>query len=49
MPQIIIIVRDAIDDGIIRSENPRKFRKKIKELKGKELEDYIHNLWDKVP
>lgn len=48
MPNIIRIVRDAIADGLIRSESLRRFNKKVKTLKGKDLEDYIQKLWDEV-
>jgi hypothetical protein len=46
--EIIRIVRDAIQDGLIRTERLRTFNKKIKTLKGSELEDYLQNLWDQV-
>lgn len=46
--EIIRIVRDAIQDGLIRTERLRTFNKKIKTLKGAELESYIQNLWDQV-
>ncbi|MCW2286658.1 hypothetical protein M2323_004700 [Rhodoblastus acidophilus] len=48
MPQIIRIVRDAIADGLVRTESLRRFNKKVKTLKGKELEDYVQKLWDEV-
>lgn len=48
MPEIIKIVRDAIDDGLIRSEKSKVFRAKVKKLKGRELEDYIQKLWDEL-
>lgn len=48
MPEIIRIVRDAIADGLIRSENLRRFNRNMKRLKGKEKEDYLQKLWDEV-
>jgi hypothetical protein len=48
MPELIRIVRDAIQDGLIRSERIRTFNYKIKTLKGRELEDYIQRLWDEL-
>lgn len=46
--EIIRIVRDAIQDGLIRTERLRTFNKKLKTLRGNELDDYIQNLWDQV-
>jgi hypothetical protein len=48
MPEIIRIVRDAIQDRLIKTERLKTFDKKMKTLKGPELEDYIQNLWDQV-
>jgi hypothetical protein len=48
MPQIKRIVRDAIQDGLIKSETLREFDRKVKTLKGNQLEDYIQELWDKL-
>jgi hypothetical protein len=48
MPEIIRIVRDAIIDGLIKSETLKRFNHQVKTLKGAELEDYIQNLWDQV-
>ena len=48
MPQIIRIVRDAIQDGLIRSEPLASFNEKVKTLKGKDLENYIQKLWDEL-
>lgn len=46
MPEIIRIVRDAIQDGLLRSERIRTFNYKVNNLKGNALEDYIQGLWD---
>jgi hypothetical protein len=48
MSEIIVIVRDAIIDGLIKSETIGNYKKKIKALKGKELEDYLQRLWDEL-
>lgn len=48
MPQIKRIVRDAIQDGLIRSVSLREFDHKVKTLTGAALEDYIQNLWDEL-
>lgn len=46
--EIIRIVRDALSDGLIRGDSVANFNRKVKTLKGKELEDYLQRLWDKV-
>lgn len=48
MPQIRRIVRDAIQDGLIRSTTVREFDAMVKRLKGKELENYLQRLWDEL-
>lgn len=48
MPQIKRIVRDAIQDGLIRSENLREYDRKVKSLSGPELDAYIQTLWDRL-
>lgn len=48
MPNIIRIVRDAIKDGLIKTEKLGRFNHQVKTLKGSELEDYIQKLWDEV-
>jgi hypothetical protein len=48
MPQIKRIVRDAIQDGLIRTENLKTFDRKVKTLKGAQLEDYLQKLWDEL-
>ena len=48
MPQIKRIVRDAIQDGLIRSVSLREYDHKVRTLTGKELEDYIQKLWDEL-
>ena len=48
LPQIKQIVRDAIADGLIKSETKETFDQKVKRLKGKELENYLQDLWDKL-
>jgi hypothetical protein len=48
MPQIKRIVRDAIQDGLIKSESLREFDRKVKTLTGTQLEDYLQELWDKL-
>ena len=48
MPQIRRIVRDAIKDGLIRSEKLQMFDEKVKSLKGNQLEDYLQKLWDEL-
>jgi hypothetical protein len=52
MNEIIVIVRDAIIDGLIKSETIGNYKRTVKRLKkeGKqaELEDYIQKLWDEL-
>ena len=48
MPQIKRIVRDAIQDGLIRSTTVRDFDATVKRLKGKDLENYLQRLWDEL-
>lgn len=48
LPQIRRIVRDAIADGLIRSERLSSFDQKTKTLKGPELEAYLQRLWDEL-
>lgn len=48
LPQIKRIVRDAIQDGLIRSERLAVFDQKVRTLKGKELEEYLQKLWDEL-
>jgi hypothetical protein len=48
LPQIKRIVRDAIQDGLIRSERLRDYDQKVATLKGADLEDYIQKLWDEL-
>ena len=48
MPQIKRIVRDAIKDGLIKSERLQDFDHKVKNLKGAELEAYLQRLWDEL-
>lgn len=48
MPEIRRIVRDAIADGLIRSERLSDFNQKVKTLKGRELEEYLQRLWDEL-
>lgn len=48
MPAIKRIVRDAIQDGLIRSTSIREFDSTVKRLTGKELENYIQKLWDEL-
>ncbi|CAB4124455.1 hypothetical protein UFOVP63_2 [uncultured Caudovirales phage] len=48
LPQIRRIVRDAIQDGLIRSETLRDFDRTVAALKGKALEDYLQRLWDEL-
>jgi len=48
MPQIRRIVRDAIKDGLLRSEKLQVFDEKVKSLKGNQLEEYLQKLWDEL-
>lgn len=48
LPQIKRIVRDAIQDGLIRSERLAVFDQKVKTLKGRDLEEYLQKLWDEL-
>ena len=48
LPEIQRIVRDAIADGLIRSERLSSFNQKVKTLKGAELEAYLQKLWDEL-
>ena len=48
MVQIKRIVRDAIQDGLIRSVRLKEFDHKVKTLTGPALEDYIQKLWDEL-
>jgi hypothetical protein len=46
MPEIKTIVRDAIKDRLIQSEDIKTFDEKVRTLKGADLEEYLQNLWD---
>ena len=48
LPQIKQIVRDAISDGLIKSETVTTFDQKVRLMRGKELETYLQDLWDKL-
>lgn len=48
MGDIVGIVRDAIEAGLIKSESLYDFDATIQELSGSELEDYLQNLWDNL-
>jgi len=48
MPQIKRIVRDAIQDGLIRSVSLKEYDHKVRMLSGKDLEAYIQKLWDEL-
>ena len=48
LPQIRRIVRDAIQDGLIKSERLSDFDEKVRTLKGRALEDYLQKLWDEL-
>lgn len=48
MPQIKRIVRDAIQDGLIRSVTLKEYDHKVRTLTGKDLENYIQKLWDEL-
>lgn len=48
-PEIVKILRDGIQDGLIRGIKLRHFDKAIKTKKGPELEDYLQELWDRYP
>lgn len=48
MPAIKRIVRDAIQDGLIRSTTLKEYDRKVKTLKEKDLENYIQKLWDEL-
>lgn len=48
LPQIKQIVRDAIVDGLLKSETKEAYDQKVKELQGPELEAYLQRLWDEV-
>ena len=46
LPEIKTIVRDAIRDRLIQSEDIKTFDEKVRTLKGADLEEYLQNLWD---
>lgn len=48
LPEIKKIVRDAIADGLLRSERLSDFDQKVKTLRGAELEEYLQQLWDEL-
>lgn len=48
LPEIRQIVRDAIADRLIRSETLTEFNRKVRVLKGRELEEYLQRLWDEL-
>jgi hypothetical protein len=47
LPEIKAIIRDAIQDGLIRGVRLKTFMKRCETLKGPELEDYLQKLWDR--
>lgn len=48
MRNIVLIVRDAIKDGLIKSETLKRFNHTVTTLKGTELEEYLQKLWDEL-
>lgn len=44
--EVIQIVREAIEAGLITSETVEEFDDTVKELNGPDLEDYLQHLWD---
>ena len=48
LPQIRRIVRDAIQDGLIRSERLSVYDEKVRTLQGRDLEEYLQKLWDEL-
>jgi hypothetical protein len=46
LPEIKAIIRDGIQDGLIRGVRLKTFMKRCETLKGNELEDYLQKLWD---
>lgn len=46
LPEIKAIIRDAIQDGLIRGVRLKTFLKKCETLKGPALEDYLQKIWD---
>lgn len=46
LPEIQDIIRDGIQDGLIKGVRLKTFMKKVKSLDGPELEDYLQKLWD---
>lgn len=48
LPTIRRIVRDAIQDGLIRSVTVAEFDRECRTLKGVELENYLQRLWDQL-
>jgi len=48
LPELVEIVRDAIEYGLIASETVYNFNYTISQLTGPELEDYVQKLWDEL-
>lgn len=46
LPAVVLMVRKSIELGLVPSETPDTFDKKVEELEGNTLEDYLQNLWD---
>ena len=48
LPTIRRIVRDAIQDGLIRSVTLAEFDRQCRTLNGADLENYLQRLWDQL-
>lgn len=46
--EIIDVVRDAIEAGLIKSETVESYSDTVANLSGPALEDYLQNLWDNL-
>lgn len=46
LPEIRDIIRDGIQDGLIKGVRLKTFKKKCESLTGPALEDYLQKLWD---
>lgn len=46
LPAVVLLVRKSIEMGLVPDETPESFDKKVDEMEGNTLEDYLQNLWD---
>jgi hypothetical protein len=46
--EIVMVVRSAIEDGLITSTSLDRFDHQVGYLEGPELEEYLQDLWDRL-